>query len=160
MIYWILFVIVICFGYVLFFGAPYLPTLKKQKVEALNLLNLQPGQLLLDLGCGDGRILNEAAKRGIKSIGYELNPIIFLIAKLLTHKNRGLISIRFANYWTEEWPRADGIYSFSIDKYMKKLDKKILSSGFNKSVKLVTYANKITGKKYNKTINALYLYEY
>ena len=75
-------VLVLMFGFVIFFGAPYLPTLKKQQEEALDLLDLQPGQLLLELGSGNGRLLRMAADRGISVIGYEINPILFLISKI------------------------------------------------------------------------------
>ncbi len=47
-------------------GAPYLPTLKKQQLVALDLLNLPPGAHLVELGSGDGGLCLEAARRGHK----------------------------------------------------------------------------------------------
>ena len=37
------------------------------------LADLKSGELLIDLGCGDGRIVNLAAKIGAKAIGIDLN---------------------------------------------------------------------------------------
>jgi SAM-dependent methyltransferase len=153
-------VTILSFGFVLLVGAPYVPTLKSQQNRALDFLNLKPGQMLLELGCGDGRVLNAAASRGIRSVGYELNPVLFIIAKVLTWKNRRLVSVKYGNFWNKNWPEADGIYVFLLAKYMKKLDKKITQTYCGKNVKLVSYAFVVPGKKYSKAKDALYLYRY
>jgi hypothetical protein len=81
MIWIILLLVILAFQFVvLFLGAPYVPTLPKQREAALDLLKLKPGQTLIDLGCGDGAMLIAAAKRGINSVGYEINPLLALIA--------------------------------------------------------------------------------
>lgn len=69
-------VLILCFGGVLLFGAPYLPTLTPQVQAALELCKLQSGDTLLELGCGDGKVLIAAAERGATVIGYELNPLL------------------------------------------------------------------------------------
>ena len=68
-------VVFICFAGVVAFGAPYLPTLRPQVETALELVNLMPGQTLLELGCGDGKVLVAAAQTGLHAVGYELNPL-------------------------------------------------------------------------------------
>ncbi len=77
-------ILVICFGFVLLYGAPYVPTLKKQVEDALDLADVKPGECLVELGSGDGRVLIAAAKRGCSCIGYELNPIMFVISLIKT----------------------------------------------------------------------------
>jgi SAM-dependent methyltransferase len=151
--------IVFCFSFVLLFGAPYLPTLKKQQLLALQMLNLKPGQLLIEPGCGDGSLLKRAAKMGIHGVGYELNPIMFLMAKLITFRYRHTIKIKFGDFWHFDWPEADGIYVFMLQKYMHKLDNKVIQSKM-KNVKVVSYAFKIPGKKATQNKGALYLYKY
>jgi ribosomal protein L11 methylase PrmA len=69
-------VLVILFGFVVAFGAPYLPTLRPQITMALDMLDLKKGQTLLELGSGDGRVMMAAAERGWNVIGYELNPLL------------------------------------------------------------------------------------
>ena len=50
MLMWLLAcMLVLPFGYVLIFGAPYLPTRKKQANQALDLLKLQKGDVFVDL---------------------------------------------------------------------------------------------------------------
>jgi hypothetical protein len=87
---WLLVVIgvVLMFGFVVFFGAPYLPTLKPQIETALDLLDLKPGQTLIEVGSGDGRVLLAAAHRGLHAVGYELNPILVLFSLWHTRKVR------------------------------------------------------------------------
>lgn len=151
---------VICFGFVLLFGAPYLPTLSAQQIRALELLNLKKGQTLLELGSGDGRMLRAAARRGIKVVGYELNPILFIISWLLCLPYRRLVKVRFANFWAVNWPKADGIYVFLLDRYMQKLDKKITGQYKGKKIILVSYTFKIPNKTPTKKDGGLSLYEY
>jgi SAM-dependent methyltransferase len=144
---------------VVLFGAPYLPTLKKRAEDAFDLLDLKPGQILLELGSGDGRILRMAAKKGIKGIGYELNPLLVWYSQARNWRYRKLISFKCRNFWQVKLPECDGIYTFLLDKYMLKLDKKIIQEK-HKSVKLVSFAFKIPDKKIIKQKNALFLYNY
>ncbi len=81
-------VLIVCFAGVLLFGAPYLPTLKPQMKTALKLAGSTAGETLLELGCGDGRVLIAAARRGYNAVGYELNPLLALLAWARTRRYR------------------------------------------------------------------------
>lgn len=49
--------------------------------DTLRLMNLNKDDILVDYGCGDGRVLIEAHKMyGLKAIGIEINPKVALIA--------------------------------------------------------------------------------
>jgi SAM-dependent methyltransferase len=150
---------VLMFGFVVLFGAPYLPTLKKQISVAFELLDLRPGQTLLELGCGDGRVLKAAAERGLNVVGYELNPILALAARLHTWRYRKQVKIIWGNYWRAGWPEAHGIFVFLLDPYMEKLNKKIIQE-CSKPVNLVSFAFKIPGRPITKEKDGLYLYRY
>jgi precorrin-6B methylase 2 len=58
--------------------APFNPTAHDAIVEALALAALAPGDVLLDLGCGDGRVAIEAARScaGVLAIGYDTNAAV------------------------------------------------------------------------------------
>lgn len=147
------------FSFVIFFGAPFLPTLKARTAEALDLLDLKPGQTLLELGSGDGRILRAAAEQGIYAIGYELNPVLVVWSRLINWRYRRLIRVHWGNYWRKKWPKTDGIYVFLLNPYMEKLDKKIILYK-HKPVKLVSFAFEIPGRKPIKEMNGMFLYKY
>lgn len=151
--------LVACFGFVLFFGAPFLPTLKPQIDTALDMLDLKAGQTMLELGCGDGRVLIAAAKRGINSVGYELNPVLVVIAKIRTWPYRKRVKIVWGDFWRVPWPPADGIFGFILDKYMPKLHKKVMQYSA-KPVKVASFAFPINEKKPAKTKNGIFLYKY
>lgn len=150
-------VIVLLFSFVLLFGAPYLPTLKKQQETALDLLDLKPGQTLLELGSGDGRMLVAAARRGIKAVGYELNPLLFLYSWLITRRYRRLVQVRCVNFWQAQWPTVDGIYVFLLDRFMPKLHTKITQE-ISSPVKLVSYAFKLPETKHRTEKSGMFLY--
>ena len=104
---WLVIVLVLLLSLIGFFlGAPYLPTLKKQVNAIFSIAEMKEGQTLIELGCGDGRVLVEAAKRGINSVGYEINPILFLIALLRSKRYKDRIRLVYGNYWQKEWPEA------------------------------------------------------
>ena len=156
----ILLILLICFSIVIFFGAPYLPTLKKEKLAAIELLDLKKGELMLELGSGDGRMLKEMAKKEVYCIGYELNPLLVLISGLICWPQRQFVTIKWTNFWVEELPDASGIYVFLLDRYMEKLNAKIINRKNKVPLKLVSYAFKVPKKKYLKKNGALYLYQY
>ncbi|HIA91559.1 TPA: hypothetical protein EYO12_00390 [Candidatus Saccharibacteria bacterium] len=64
-------------------GAPYVPT---HKADIKKLFDRLPDSIgtneqktFLDCGAGDGRLVRAAAQHGFKAVGYELNPIVFLV---------------------------------------------------------------------------------
>lgn len=145
------------FGFVILFGAPYLPTLREQQSAALDLLDLKGGQTLVELGSGDGRMLIAAAKKGIKAVGYELNPVLVVYSWLITRRYGSLVRVRLANFWRVKLPECDGIYVFLLDRYMSKLHKKITQE-ISSSVKLVSFAFQIPKVKHKTEKSGLYLY--
>lgn len=151
--------VILIFSFVLLFGAPYLPTLRRQQIDALELLDLKPGQTLVELGSGDGRMLLAAAERGIKSVGYELNPLLFIYSWLITRKHRRLIKVRLGNFWRADLSACDGIYVFLLDKYMSKLYKKITQENTN-TVKVVSFAFQFREIKHKTERSGLYLYTF
>jgi SAM-dependent methyltransferase len=70
----------------------YVPVPRRLLPQIIQAMALRPGDSLADLGCGDGRVLRAAmrAEPSIKAIGFENNPIVYLIARLLSAKAIGL----------------------------------------------------------------------
>jgi Mycolic acid cyclopropane synthetase len=62
--------------------APYVPTPQEVVDRMLELAELKQGDLLYDLGSGDGRIvISAASKYGIKAVGFEINPALIQNAR-------------------------------------------------------------------------------
>jgi SAM-dependent methyltransferase len=151
--------IVLAYGFVILFGAPYLPTMAADRRAALKLLDLKKGQLLLDLGSGDGGMLVEAGKLGLRAIGYEINPFLFIISWARTLRYGRQVRVRLGNFWHADISGADAVFVFLLDRFMKKLDDKITAEA-KPGIKLVSHAFKIPGRKPTAKKGALFLYRY
>jgi SAM-dependent methyltransferase len=155
----VLVVLILCFGFVLLFGAPYLPTLRPQVEVALELATVMPGKAILELGCGDGRVLIAAAQTGVHAVGYELNPLLALVAWLRTRRFKGRVKVVWGNFWQADWPEADAIFVFLLDKYMLKLDKTITHYK-HKPVRLVSFAFQLPNREADAQKSGVFMYEY
>jgi SAM-dependent methyltransferase len=140
-------------------GAPYVPILNRDSDALLKLADLKPGQTMVDLGSGDGRLLRAAAKRGIRGIGYEINPFMVFVSRIVCWRYRKLVQIHLADFWRIELPQADVIYVFLIPKFMPKLDQH-LTSRLKKPTRLISYAFEIPARKpIHRTPNT-FVYQY
>ncbi len=152
-------VVILMFGFVLLFGPPYLPTLKPQINTAFELLDIPPGGVVLELGSGDGRVLVAAAKRGYRAVGIELNPLLFLVSKLITFKYRNQVKVVWGNMWARPWPEADAIFAFMLPRLMKRLDHEI-ENWSGRPVKLASHAFRVDSKTASAHKNGVYIYDY
>src|SRR5262249_46249679 len=54
----------------------YVPTPYEVVDKMFELADVRPGEIVYDLGCGDGRIPVQAAKKfGVRSFGFDINPV-------------------------------------------------------------------------------------
>jgi len=149
-------VLALAFGVVIFRGAPYLPTLAPQARAALELLNLKPGQTLLELGSGDGKILLLAARSGLNAVGIELNPFLALWSRLRTWRYRKQVRIIWGDFWLVEWPVCDGVFSFLLERFMPRLDTRMQQI----RKPLASFAFKIPGRTVDIERDGIFLYRY
>jgi SAM-dependent methyltransferase len=54
---------------------PYVPTTEPAVDAMMKLADVKKGDVLYDLGCGDGRIVIAAAMRGARGVGVDINPV-------------------------------------------------------------------------------------
>lgn len=155
----VVFALVLLFGLIVIFGPPYLPTKKQQIKTALDLLELKPGQTLLELGSGDGRVMRAAASRGLSVVGIELNPLLVLISRIWLWRYRKRVRVIWGNYFSAQWPQVDGIFTFMIQRQMTALDTRIRSHA-HKPVRLASFAFYVPSKKPVAQKNGVFLYEY
>lgn len=117
---WILAGLAGLFGFVVAFGAPYLPSLRGEVRKAFTTLYpLKKDDVVIDLGSGDGVVLLEATRRGAHGYGYELNPALVLLSRL---RLRGRAKIHLANMWKIELPPDTTlVYVFSVSRDVSRL---------------------------------------
>lgn len=158
MIWWLM-AALLCFGLGAILGAPYLPIHGSDADKLLDLADVKPGQRLIDLGSGDGKLLVAAAKRGIHATGYEINPILWLISYLRLRPYRKLARVYCRNFWRVALPPADVIYVFLIERYMVKLDDK-MNAEVHTPTKLISYVFQIPGRSPVRSNKNSYVYDY
>lgn len=108
-------------------GALYVSTSRVRILAFIEAVPMKAGQLLVDLGCGDGRVLRMARKRyDVQAIGYELNPMAYLKARLLCLGIKG-VEIRLQNFWAADLSDADVVFCYLFPDVMKVLSFKLRS---------------------------------
>lgn len=152
----IILVLALAFGGVILRGAPYLPTLDRQAKAALELLELRPGQTLLELGSGDGKVLLTAARAGLNVVGVELNPFLVVVARLRTWRYRRQVRVIWGDFWHMQWPPCDGVFVFLLGRFMPRLDERM------KELRkpLVSFAFQIPDREPSAARDGVYLYRY
>ena len=115
----------------MFFGAPFVPSPTEKVKRMLKLANPKPGEILYDLGSGDGKILIEAVKKyGVRAIGVEINPVLVWLSRRKI-KKLGLedkIKVYQGNFFKKNFSDADIILTYLLQPTMKPLEKKLLSN--------------------------------
>lgn len=106
-----------------FYGLPSVPTKPGRIRKALQLANLQPNEILYDLGAGDGRVLLIAADEfNAKAVGIEIGPIqcalIYLRAAAKGFGNK--IQVKWGNYLKADLSQADVVFLYATSKEVLK----------------------------------------
>ena len=106
-------------------GALYVSTTRTRIAAFIDAVPMQKGQLLVDLGCGDGRVLRQAwQKYNVKAIGFEVNLAAFLKAQVLSIGLKE-VEIRRKNFWSQNLAAADVIFCYLYPDVMQKLSTKL-----------------------------------
>ena len=81
----------------------YVPTPQLVVDKMLEMAEVKPGDVVYDLGCGDGRIVVTAAKKyGVKGVGFDINPerIRESLANVQSNHVEHLVTIKEADIFT------------------------------------------------------------
>jgi SAM-dependent methyltransferase len=125
------FLLGVYFAYTLiaiFKGAAYVPTTHSRVARLIELAALSPGERLLDLGSGDGRILFAAAQRGAVCIGIEINPLLCWYSSFLAKVKRAKnVSIQRTNFWDFSLAEVDVLTVYLVPMHLEALRVKVLA---------------------------------
>lgn len=106
------------------YGLPPVPTKPERIRKALKLANLQPNEVLYDLGAGDGRVLLQAAREfGARAVGIEVGPIqcAWIWLRVAASGLGNQIQIRWANFYKADLHDADVVFFYATSKEVGKL---------------------------------------
>ncbi len=150
-------------------GAPWVPTFKKTTLAQINLAQIKPGEIVYDLGCGDGRWLFNAAKltQAKKLVGFEISVLPYFLAKIRQwfSADRARIEIRFKNYFHDDLSQADVVYCFGLPEVLNRLESK-LEAELKPGARFVSYVFRLPHSqpaqvfRFKPAAQASYLYKY
>ena len=108
-------------------GALYVSTSRVRISAFLDVVPMKAGQLLVDIGCGDGRVLRQVRRRyGVRAVGYEVNLLAYVKAKLLCFGRKN-IQIKLGNFWHADLSEADVVFCYLFPDVMRDLGGKLKS---------------------------------
>lgn len=136
-------------------GSPYVPTKTKELLNFLKEAKIKKGQVFLELGCGDGRVVRNAVKEyGVKGTGIDINPFLIWWAKFRAKLAKvPNVEFKVENIFKTDLSKADVIYLFLMPELLAKLQGKF-EKETKKGAILISHGFKIIGwEKHNfKTI--------
>lgn len=128
-------------------GAPWVPSSSAKIQKMLALANLQPGQMLVDLGAGDGRIVIAAARHfGARAAGVEIDPLRCAIANGLIGLAglRGKARVVWGNLYAYDCREADVVTVYLLQGTNQKL-KAQLSRQLKPGARVVSHTFSMDG---------------
>ena len=102
----------------------YVPTPQEVVDKMLEMAAVKPGDVVYDLGCGDGRIVVTAAKKyGVKAVGFDIDPerIKEAQANVKSNKVETLVTIKQADIFTQDLREASVVTLYLLPELNVKL---------------------------------------
>lgn len=155
--------IVLLLGMSVFFGAPYLPSRRRDLRRMFDTLYpLSKHDVVFDAGSGDGVVLREVSRRGAKAVGYEINPVYWLVSVLLSRRFKR-VTVLLRNFWVEKFPDdVTLVYVFAVSRDGKRLVKKITQERkrLDRPLTVVCYGSPLPGIEPTQSFEAYHLYHF
>jgi len=135
-------------------GAPFEATQKRKIKDMLKLADLRRGEKLVDLGAGNGKIIETAAEKGAWAVGYEINS--FLVLKAHRHLPPRA-KLLWRNFWLMPLSGFDVVTVYGISHIMKPLGRK-LARELKVGTRIVSYRYPLPNFPLVKKKDDIYLY--
>ena len=145
-------------------NVPFVPS-KKEAIQNMKLLaDIKSGELVADLGSGDGRILINLSNSvpGAKFIGYEINKVLAIISRININMKKKSDDIEIINsdFLNEDLSKFDVIILYGIGRIMPIIEQKIKNECKKEGVRVISNTFELPHEKPAKTINKIHLYKF
>jgi ribosomal protein L11 methylase PrmA len=124
--------------------------------KMLQMANVKKGDLVYDLGCGDGRMLVLAAQKyGCHAVGYDIDPVRVeeSIANATRNHVEKLVKIIQADIFTVDIKKADVIPMYLLPEMNRKLLPQL--DKLKKGSRIVTHDYDLDGIVADKTVTVI-----
>ncbi|MGA1191527.1 MAG: class I SAM-dependent methyltransferase [Bdellovibrionota bacterium] len=110
----------------IFKGAAPVPSRRSTVRSMMSLARIKAGEVLYDLGSGDGRVLFAAQALGARTIGYEINPFLYWYTRLrIALKQTAHVTVKRENFWDAPLRDANVVTVYLVPHLMERLKKKL-----------------------------------
>jgi hypothetical protein len=162
-LFWLVAAIVLLFGFVVFRGAPYVPSHRREVLRAFSeLYPVGVDDVVVDVGSGDGIILRLASARGARAVGYELNPVLVIISRFLSRGDKN-VKVYLSDFWLTKLPDDTTlVYAFTVTRDIEKMAKKLQGEAdrLGHPLYFVSYGSSIGTHEKLKELGAHHLYRF
>ncbi len=130
------------------YDVPWVPTRKELLKHIMRVARVQPGDVFYDLGCGDGRVVIEAAKRGARGVCVEIREDLIEEAKRRAREEGVEDRIEFVHddFMRVDLGRATVVYMYLLTRVNSMLRPK-LEKELQLGARVVTLDFEIPGWK-------------
>jgi len=155
------------YGLFLSKGVPYVP-LSRKKIKFLKQkIHLPENANLIDLGCGNGRIMRFFEKQGVKNIdGYEINLWAYVWGKFLNFIFHSKTKIYLKNFNEINLAKYDYVFCYLLESALTDLKGKF-EKELKPGTKIITYDFSIANwrqpaqfyESHERWVGRIYVYE-
>jgi len=135
--------LIVSFGLTLIGNSPFVPTTKKAALKILKHSGIKKGDIVYDIGAGDGRLIHYAERDyGAKATGFEINPFIYYLAKLkqLLFGWKGTM-VR-GNLFNQNLSDANAIVCYMTPRTLEKFQEHFVKK-LKKGTKIISYTFRV-----------------
>jgi SAM-dependent methyltransferase len=127
-------------------GSPFLPSTWFVTRKMVEFAGIRRGERVYDLGCGDGRLLIEAARRyEADAIGIEASIPVYLLARLRIRLARAPVILIYGDLFEFDFSDADVVFCYLMPNQMKKLQNRL--ERLKKGCRIISHKFEIPGRK-------------
>ncbi len=133
-----------------FFRSPFVPSNRPTIEKMLKVAKLKKKERIVDLGCGDGRIVFTAERQyGALASGYEISIIVWLLAQTNRLFKGAKAPIYRRNFFQADLRQTDVVFCYLLPEVMKKLAPKFKKE-LPKGARIVSAAFRLPGWRIHK----------
>ena len=117
--------------------------------------------MLVDLGSGDGSVLRAARRHGARALGYEINPVLVAISRILSWRDHD-VQIRLSDYQLiDQLPQeATVVYVFTTRHSIETIGRKMQQWSQDRELYLISYGFCLAHMRPVRQRGPMYLYHF